>query len=137
MKSDSMAALGVATKLSSPTPAMNFLGAELSLFLETEGMADPEGSHLPGKLNLCADYLSRLAPECPNKEKRPEELGSLQPTTLTKDFSFWLPGPGRRPELWGKRREEEDSDEPESRPMKRAKLTPRPGAKPLGAGSIQ
>ena len=57
-----MGTLGVVKKQASPVAAMNFLGAELSLFLETEDMADPVGSHLLGKLSLCADYLSRLGP---------------------------------------------------------------------------
>ena len=76
MKSDSCAALGAHRKLSSPVPALNHLGDETSLMLESLGMADPEATHLPGKLNDVADYLSRLsAPVVPPK---PKGLGDLK-----------------------------------------------------------
>ena len=51
-----LAALGAAQHLASPSPAMNFLGAEIALMLEREDCAEMIVSHVPGKLNQCADY---------------------------------------------------------------------------------
>ena len=59
VKVDSGAALGSPLKLSSPRPSMNFIAAELVLLLETEDIVEGEGSHVPEKLNVNADYLSR------------------------------------------------------------------------------
>ena len=108
MKSDSCAALGAHRKLSSPVPALNHLGAETSLMLESLDMADPEATHLPGKLNDLADYLSRLsAPVVPPKAKG---LGDLKMRTLAeKDvLRFVLPTAAERPDLWAARPDEED-----------------------------
>ena len=82
MKSEPCAALGVHRKLSSPVPALNHLAAETSLLVESLDMADPEATHLPGKLNDLADYLSRLsAPVVPPK---PQGLGELKVRTLAE-----------------------------------------------------
>ena len=40
VRGDSSAALGAAQHLASPSPAMNFLGAELALLLERENCAE-------------------------------------------------------------------------------------------------
>ena len=101
-RGDSSAALGAAQRLSSPSPAMNLLGAELALLLEREDCADVEGSHIPGKLNVCADYLSRMMlKEIP---KKPQALGETKVREITRRRAFALKGfgPGPRPELWGK-----------------------------------
>ena len=116
MKSDSCAALGAHRKLSSPVPALNHLGAETSLMLESLDMADPEASHLPGKLNDVADYLSRLsAPEVPPK---PMELGGLKVRILAGEdvLRFVLPTATERPDLWVARPDEgEESQRDEIR----------------------
>ena len=115
MKSDSCAALGAHRKLSSPVPALNHLGAEASLMLESLDMADPEASHLPGKLNDAADYLSRLsAPAVPPK---PKGLGELKVRTLAeKDIlRFVLPSAAERPDLWVARQDEDESQRDEIR----------------------
>ena len=57
-RSDSAAAIATTIKLSSPTAALNFVGAEVALELEAKDIADVVGAHLPGKLNTCSDYLS-------------------------------------------------------------------------------
>ena len=135
-KADSMAALGAAMKLASSKPAMNFLGAELSLLLEGADMADLEGEHLPGKLNLCADYPSRLM--VPGTPPMPEALSGTKIMAISQRTPFALEGfgPGVRPDLWGKGeesaagaeqpREREIPDD--SRPVKRPRGVPRSAA---------
>ena len=111
MKADSAAALGAAHKLASPTPTMNFLGAELSLFLEREDLADPSGEHLPGKLNKCADYLSRVMTS--DVPPMPSSLIGVKVRRLTKRRKFALTGfgPGPRPDLWGRQASLEEAEE--------------------------
>ena len=73
-------------------------------------VAEPEASHLPGKLNDLSDYLSRLsAPVVPPK---PTGLGDLKVRTLAeKDvLRFVLPSAAERPDLWVAR---PDNEEPE------------------------
>ena len=97
---DSLAALGVARKFSSPTPELNHLGSELSLHLEIHDVVDPKSAHVPGKLNDLADFLSRLsAPEVP---AMPEGLRGVKPRELKEDRGrgYLLPTAAQRPELW-------------------------------------
>ena len=92
---------------------------------------------MPGKLNLCADYLSRLAPDCPNK-KRPKYMKDLQPKEIALGYPFSLPGPGERPELWGTPGLPVAGDlQEEEQPWEPPRLVPRPGAGPIGAGVFQ
>jgi len=103
VRGDSAAALGAAQRLSSPSPPMNYIGAELSLLLEREDCADVEGSHIPGKLNVCADFLSRMMMPG-GAPSRPSALGESKVKEVKKrrPFSLQGTGPGPRPELWGK-----------------------------------
>ena len=97
---DSLSALGVARKFSSPTPALNHLGSEPSLRLEIHDVVDPKSAHVPGKLNDLADFLSRTAaPEIP---AMPRALGGVKIRELKKDRGrgYLLPTAARRPELW-------------------------------------
>ena len=47
---------------------MNFIAAELSLLLEKEDVEEVEGSHIPGKVNIHADYLSQPPLKLPPPE---------------------------------------------------------------------
>ena len=58
IRSDSTVALAMASKLSSPSPVLNWIGAELALKLELMGIPKLVGHHLPGRLNVDADWLS-------------------------------------------------------------------------------
>ena len=55
-----MVSLALATKLASPSPVLNSIGAEISLELELLRISDALVSHTPGKLLVIADALSRL-----------------------------------------------------------------------------
>ena len=64
VRSDSVAALSTALKLSSRCPAMNDLAMEMALDLAAAGIELDVVEHLPGHLNTQCDALSRLtAPE--------------------------------------------------------------------------
>ena len=88
VRSDSMVALAVADKLASSAPALNFLGAELALILERLKVMDVSTMHIPGVLNLMADWLSR--PHM--RAEKPETLEKVK-MRAAKEFKFELPTP--------------------------------------------
>ena len=51
-------------KAASSTPALNLLAAEMALLLEKLEIGEVILSHVPGKINVLADWLSR--PETPS-----------------------------------------------------------------------
>ena len=119
VKVDSAAALRSPLKLSSPRPSMNFIAAELVLLLETEDIVEVEGSHVPGKLNVNADYLSRP----PLKLPPPPALAEVNIKRIKVLALFLLPGPGQRPDLWGRERPVAPQDRPESPALHRDTLS--------------
>lgn len=118
VKADSSSALGAGMKLSSPRPAMNFVGAELALLFEREDFAELRSSHLPGKLNESADFLSRLMTKSP--PPKPTSLSGVKIVTLEKRRGSSLKGfgSGYRPDLWGR----EASKKEEEPKVRRARL---------------
>ena len=99
LKADSTVALAVSKKLASSSATLNWVGAELSLALETQNMPELTVHHLAGKLNVQADHLSR-----PDKQGVPP---GLEETTIRVMNEAWmletqLAPPGVKPELWGK-----------------------------------
>ena len=104
VRGDSSAGQGSAQRLSSPSPAMNFLGAEIALMLEREDCAELVVSHVPGKLNQCADYLSRLMMPLKDQPARPGSLGEskIKEVLRRRPFALAGKGPGHRPDLWGR-----------------------------------
>eukprot|EP00972_Heterocapsa_arctica_P066866 9866781-Heterocapsa_arctica.AAC.1 len=46
--------------MSSPRPVLNGIGAEIALLFEKHGVDELVLAHIPGRLNVCADVLSRL-----------------------------------------------------------------------------
>ena len=74
IRSDSTVALALASKLmSSPSPVLNWIGAESTLKLEPMGIPRLTGHHQPGRLNVDAVWLSRphdRPPEVPDKLKQ-------------------------------------------------------------------
>eukprot|EP00913_Durusdinium_trenchii_P013258 g12445.t1 len=77
LKSDSSVALGIAQKLSSPPPTLNYIAAELACLLETIDIRQIEIYHVPGTFNKEADWLSR-------PRERGEMPESLQGVRLKK-----------------------------------------------------
>ena len=101
VQSDSMVALSTSQKLSNPTAALNFVGAEIAIQCEAIGIEGLRATHIPGVANEVADYLSR-------KDKwesvsRPKDLDNVP---IHKDESargadfYFLPTPFKAPELW-------------------------------------
>jgi hypothetical protein len=89
VRSDSTAALAVALKMSSPTPNLNGLGAEIALLLEKHGVDELVLAHIPGRLNVHADVLSRLyAPDSTGDP--PAALAAVKRKTApVRDGSFY------------------------------------------------
>ncbi len=102
IKSDSIVALAVARKLSSCSPVLNYVGAEMGLLLDHIQCSRVQMAHLPGKLNIEADWLSRGHER--NEDQRP---ASLEGVTIRKIPSIedeekaLLPMPWHT-SLWGK-----------------------------------
>ena len=57
--SDSIIALALTDKLSSPNDTLNLIGAELAFLLEKIDIQDFQAVHVPGAANKVADWLSR------------------------------------------------------------------------------
>ena len=66
-------------------------------------------SHIPGAINKITDYASRLAAPKGNQASRPRTLDGVRLTVETRNVEFALPGPGRRPELWGRSQGQEEA----------------------------
>ena len=60
VRSDNTSTLRLAMKLSSKSPILNGLGAEIALTLEVFELHELLTEHVPGKLNVRADTLSRI-----------------------------------------------------------------------------
>ena len=101
LRSDSTAALALAQKLASSSPALNFIGAELALVLETTGVTHIDTLHLAGSLNTTADWLSRLDEPEGNNLPRPTSLRHAKERVAAPRI-FHLPPPGEC-DLWGRR----------------------------------
>ena len=99
IRSDSVVALGMSKKLSSPAPIINFLGGELAMELELRRVQKVITQHIPGKLNDLADWLSR---HDFRKDEAPKELKSIvvayKDKLTAKDF--FLPPPGHGGDDW-------------------------------------
>jgi hypothetical protein len=100
LQADSTVALAMAAKLSSPSPVINWIGAELALKLEVLGIPKLVGHHIPGQLNQEADWLSR-------PHERPAEVPARLKGVKIHHFDgearrrAELPPPGVAPRLWG------------------------------------
>ena len=82
---------------------MNHLSAELALMMEVNAILTPELRHLPGKLNVCADYASRIYAPAANQEPLPEELTGVRIRDVAvpnEGRPFLHPTASLRPDLW-------------------------------------
>ena len=104
LKSDSTAALALAGKLTAASPALNHLGAEISLQCEKMNLDGLTPSHIAGELNVVADALSRL--QAPSPKALPEECRGAQRLEAPRRPDSWcrLPTASRRPDLWGEKK---------------------------------
>lgn len=55
VQSDSLVALATSARLSSSTPTLNFLGAEIALTCEDIGIEGLRTAHIPGAANTTSD----------------------------------------------------------------------------------
>ena len=81
-----------------------------ALLLKKGDVGEVQGSHIPGKINVHVEYLPRPPfklppPEAP-REVNIKQIKALQP--------FLLPGPGSRPDFWGRERPQAEQNRPES-----------------------
>ena len=100
IRADSTAALHLSRKLSSSSPVLNWVGAEIALRMEALQLRDFVLRHVHGKLNNLADWLSRAGDAAP----MPEGLKDFTVRELTPAWmmeSEFLP-PGKQGHLWGK-----------------------------------
>ena len=98
VESDSVVALALTQKMSGRSPALNYVGAELSILAEEAGIEEFRSKHIPGTANVMADYLSR-----PSKWKgtvRPAELKGMDLSKMEKRYGK-LETPKVNPTLWG------------------------------------
>eukprot|EP00435_Cladocopium_sp_Y103_P027534 s576_g6.t2 len=100
IESDSLIALATSQRLSGSDPALNFLGAEISIACESAGIESLVARHIPGTANVSADYLSR-----PSKwatTPKPADLKDIPFTAVpAREASFYrLPTPRQDPGLW-------------------------------------
>ena len=92
VKSDSTVALAIVNKLSSPTKELNYLGAEISFFMEKHDIRRLLPYHIPGKVNKEADWLSRPHERGPMPLALEEvKIKQLKPWKV-EDFVFTPPG---------------------------------------------
>ena len=88
--------------MASPNSGMNHLGAELAILLESWDVDEPEGMHLPGKLNELADFLSRSS--APEKPGTPAGLSGMKIREVGRrevaGRGYVLATPSQEPGLW-------------------------------------
>ena len=101
VQSDSMVALSTSQKLSNPTAALNFIGAEIAIQCEAAGVEGLRVTHIPGVANEVADYLSRE--DKWESVDKPKDLLNvpIQKDEGTRGADFYhLPTPHSAPGLW-------------------------------------
>ena len=91
IRSDSTVALALLEKAASSTPSLNMLAAEMALLLEQLGIGEVILSHVPGKINVVADWLSRPDTRADTPELL-KEVKVAKPRKLQEsDFRLGLP----------------------------------------------
>ena len=100
VRSDSTVAGALGNRLSSSSPTINFLGAELALELERHDLRDLVVQHIPGVWNTTADALSRLY--APEPKAIPDAVKDVKRRRLPpRDAHFYrLPAVGLNSTLW-------------------------------------
>ena len=103
VQADSIAALALTQKLAAgaASPALNFIGAELGITLEKMAIQEVIPLHIPGKMNVEPDFLSR--PSLWKDTAMPTGLHGIEIDPVsgrTAEF-YQLPSPMAEPSLWG------------------------------------
>lgn len=92
IRSDSSVALAMTKKLASGTKSLNYVASELALLLEKTRITKLTPQHVPGKLNVEADWLSRLGDRGPMPTSLTEV--KLCRTTALSERSLAMKPPG-------------------------------------------
>ena len=79
----------LATKLASPSPVLNSIGAEIALDLELLSISDAMVAHTPGKLLIVADALSRLYSPAGDGTLPSSLAGAKERTPKVRDDAFF------------------------------------------------
>ena len=87
LRSDSVVALAMTKRLSSPSPVINWIGAELAIRCDRHGVKRVITQHIPGNWNVEADWLSRPHERNPAK---PERLKDVADQDLPEEPDPWL-----------------------------------------------
>eukprot|EP00913_Durusdinium_trenchii_P018219 g17117.t1 len=100
LRSDSVVALAMAKKLSSPSPVINWIGAELAIRCDKHRVKRIVTQHIPGNWNVEADWLSRPHER---SETKPTRLDKVPIKTFPRNMMHraYLNPPGVAPALWG------------------------------------
>ena len=100
LRSDSVVALAMAKKLSSPSPVINWIGAELAIRCDKHRVKRIVTQHIPGNWNVEADWLSRPHER---SETKPARLDKVPIKTFPRNMTHraYLNPPGVAPLLWG------------------------------------
>jgi hypothetical protein len=89
VRSDSVTALSVLSKLASASPVLNGIGAEMALTLESAQVCEVLASHIPGSLNKFADLLSRMAQPGASQALPPALRAARQKHLQVRGPDFW------------------------------------------------
>ena len=108
VRGDSVVSLAMASKLSSKSPQLNRIGAEIALMFELWQIEEAITTHTPGRLLVLADYLSRLhAPGdagTPPAECLRNSALLLSGMRLSTKSGRWLQGRSHVNRRWHNRR---------------------------------
>ena len=99
LKSDSVVALAMASKGSSKSPVLNWIGAELCIRAERLRLGRIIGQHVPGAWNIEADWLSRPH----ERGEMPARLREVPIKKLSEEHKrrCFVDPPGVLPTVWG------------------------------------
>ena len=99
IRSDSSVALAMSKQLKSSTKTLNYIAAELSLLLERARIQRLVPQHVPGKLNVEADWLSRVQ----GRGAMPDSLAGvkLRRAAALNEQSMVMAPPGVPGSPWG------------------------------------
>ena len=99
LRSDSVVALAMTQRLSSPSPVVNWVGAVLAIRFDKRGVKHVVTQRIPANWNVEADWLSRPHERGP----KPERLVKVPIKSFPRNLMHrsYLSPPGVAPNLWG------------------------------------
>ena len=98
IRSDSSVALAMTKKMASPTQTLNFIAAEIAILLEQAQITRLVPQHVPGRMNVEADWLSRPG----ERGSMPEGLHNvkIRRTSAWSERNTTLAPPGVKDSPW-------------------------------------